>query len=472
MNTMRRFVAWCVLVAAQVASYSPSAHANDALLAVYQTGCDGGDALQCNALGMELERSSEAPADRARAAAAFEKACDGGSLLACVNAGDLYMSGIGIAKDPKRAETLYRLACDRKVREVDACGRLANATTASAAQVANTSAPKTAGAAPDQSRGQPGPPHKADFFSLLETPDAEMIAYLDKASIQRSPNGVATFDMEEIYNGSLLRKNGYKVQRFRSALDCPRRTLTVLEWVTLDDQLRAVSHATKPGAPIAIKPQTNGETYYEAVCRADWSELSELMNPNANGEDRMSIADATYDVTRSRLGKATGGAAPSGPARDPLRRTDFWLLGEDKVEKFEVLIDKSTIRPGNAGTTNFLLEFISPHSDRSATGQPVSGYLVSRYQASVDCAHNLFSASGRDEWFYHLTKDNDGWKWSGKLLVHGPSDLPSGPIEPGTPVNSAYDFVCRKLQDPRYQADSHDENADLEMAEVLLDTSS
>jgi hypothetical protein len=310
-------VALCVLVAAQVASHAPAARADDALVAVYQKGCDGGDAFQCNALGMELERSSQGPAERARAAAVFEKACGGGALLACVNAGDLYMSGIGIAQDPKKAEALYRLACDGKVREVDACARLAKATAASAAQVTNTSTPK--------------------------------------------------------------------------------------------------AHVSEPGQSAS-----------------------------------------------------QSGAPPSGSARDASRRTDFWWLGEDKVEGWIVLIDKSTIRPGKAGQTSFLLEFISVYKGPNAAGQPVSGYLVSRYQASVDCAHKRFSAPVKDDYLYVSTETN---QWSGKLLSHGPSeDLPSGPIEPGTSISSAYNFVCRKMQDPRNEADSHDENADLDMGEVLLDT--
>lgn len=302
---MRQIPSACMLVFALVVLAGQPARADDPSIAAYQRGCEGGDAFQCNALGMELERSSEEPGARTRAAAAFQKACDGGSFVACVNAGDLYISGIGLAKDADRAAKLYRRACDAHVVEVDACGRLTTLAAISAAPPPPTVVPKPAALAPARPASQSGAARKSQFYSLMMTADAALIGYLDRASIARSRSGTLTFNWEIITNGSWLRNEGYKVARYREMANCSRKTITILESTKLDDRLQVISHLTKPGQPNPVTPDTNDDVLYQAVCAGKWDDLYKLMQPDADGGSRVSIADAAYYSASENQKKGT-----------------------------------------------------------------------------------------------------------------------------------------------------------------------
>lgn len=77
----------------------------------YSRGCDLGNSLTCNALGVALDYGEGAARDPERAVAAFERACKLGDSLGCANLGYMFENGEGVARDGARARSLYRDAC-------------------------------------------------------------------------------------------------------------------------------------------------------------------------------------------------------------------------------------------------------------------------------------------------------------------------------------------------------------------------
>jgi TPR repeat protein len=74
-------------------------------------GCQDGDAVMCNDLGVSYLHGLAAPADLSLALQAFERSCRHGSPDGCGNLGALYESGAGVTASFARASRLYERAC-------------------------------------------------------------------------------------------------------------------------------------------------------------------------------------------------------------------------------------------------------------------------------------------------------------------------------------------------------------------------
>jgi TPR repeat protein len=77
----------------------------------YTRGCDLGNSLACNALGVALDYGEGTAHEPERAVAAFERACKMGDSLGCANLGYMLENGEGTARDVARARLQYRDAC-------------------------------------------------------------------------------------------------------------------------------------------------------------------------------------------------------------------------------------------------------------------------------------------------------------------------------------------------------------------------
>lgn len=87
---------------------------NDAAArAMLERGCDGGDPVGCNDVGLML--TSGASQDPAAAAKYFERACTSTSAVGCLGLGLLIRDGRAMVKDEARAKQLFKRACDAKV---------------------------------------------------------------------------------------------------------------------------------------------------------------------------------------------------------------------------------------------------------------------------------------------------------------------------------------------------------------------
>ncbi len=82
-----------------------------------QRGCDGGEAVDCAALGHLYRRGEEAPEDLSRAIAMFRRGCDLSSgaeefgSYSCHFLAAFYESGEGVPQDLGRALQLYEKSC-------------------------------------------------------------------------------------------------------------------------------------------------------------------------------------------------------------------------------------------------------------------------------------------------------------------------------------------------------------------------
>lgn len=74
-------------------------------------GCEDGDAVMCNDLGVSYLRGLGMPSDVSLALRAFERACRRGSADGCGNLGALHESGAGVPASMAEASRLYDLAC-------------------------------------------------------------------------------------------------------------------------------------------------------------------------------------------------------------------------------------------------------------------------------------------------------------------------------------------------------------------------
>jgi TPR repeat protein len=77
----------------------------------YGRGCDLGNSLACNALGVALDYGDGIARDPERSAASFDRACRLGDSLGCANLGYMFENAEGVARDVARARALYRDAC-------------------------------------------------------------------------------------------------------------------------------------------------------------------------------------------------------------------------------------------------------------------------------------------------------------------------------------------------------------------------
>jgi hypothetical protein len=77
--------------------------------AAFASGCQRGDAVACNDLGVTALHS--VPSDPRLAARSFERACENGSADGCSNLGALYEAGVGVRASSSDAADLYERAC-------------------------------------------------------------------------------------------------------------------------------------------------------------------------------------------------------------------------------------------------------------------------------------------------------------------------------------------------------------------------
>lgn len=76
-----------------------------------EQSCEGGDAVQCNDLGVTYLKGYGVPVDVDVAFRAFERACLDGSADGCGNLGAMYESGAGVLANLTDAARLYAFAC-------------------------------------------------------------------------------------------------------------------------------------------------------------------------------------------------------------------------------------------------------------------------------------------------------------------------------------------------------------------------
>lgn len=88
---------------------SSDAHGETLLL---QQGCQSGNGVMCNDLGVSFLHGVGAPADSSLALRAFERSCRLGSADGCGNLGALYEVGVAVAPSFAHASRLYERACD------------------------------------------------------------------------------------------------------------------------------------------------------------------------------------------------------------------------------------------------------------------------------------------------------------------------------------------------------------------------
>ena len=76
-----------------------------------ELGCERGDAVSCNDLGVSYQRGYSVEADSTRAFRLFQRACEQGSAEGCSNLGALHEHGAGTAPSLAEAVRLYQQAC-------------------------------------------------------------------------------------------------------------------------------------------------------------------------------------------------------------------------------------------------------------------------------------------------------------------------------------------------------------------------
>jgi uncharacterized protein len=89
----------------------PAAGAADTELRAFEQGCELGDGMQCNDLGVSYLHGYGVPVDVAVALRAFERSCGNESADGCGNLGALYESGVGVQANLATAAQLYERAC-------------------------------------------------------------------------------------------------------------------------------------------------------------------------------------------------------------------------------------------------------------------------------------------------------------------------------------------------------------------------
>jgi TPR repeat protein len=77
----------------------------------YGRGCDLGNSIACNALGVALDYGEGTAHDPEHAVAAFERACKLGDALGCANLGYMFENGEGCPRDLARARAQYHDSC-------------------------------------------------------------------------------------------------------------------------------------------------------------------------------------------------------------------------------------------------------------------------------------------------------------------------------------------------------------------------
>jgi uncharacterized protein len=92
-------------------------------IAELEQACLGGDAVDCDELGMRHLRGEGVAKDPKKATTYFQRACDRGDARGCFNLGDSYQFGEGVPKDAAKAAALYLRACDG--RDPEGCTELA-----------------------------------------------------------------------------------------------------------------------------------------------------------------------------------------------------------------------------------------------------------------------------------------------------------------------------------------------------------
>ncbi|WP_298285678.1 tetratricopeptide repeat protein [Novosphingobium sp.] len=92
-------------------------------IAQLEQACLGGDAVDCDELGMRHLRGDGTAKDPKNATSYFQRACDRGDAPGCFNLGESYQFGDGVPKDPANAAVFYLRACDG--REKKGCSELA-----------------------------------------------------------------------------------------------------------------------------------------------------------------------------------------------------------------------------------------------------------------------------------------------------------------------------------------------------------
>lgn len=162
-------------------------------------------------------------------------------------------------------------------------------------------------AAPPRPPTRPvAPARKAaiDFWMVAETPDLEIMIFVDKASIVRTGNDTLSFAMEVVNNAGADAKKT-KLLQSRGTLDCKRRTFGQSEATAYDDNERMTGRVRAQPA-VTIHPRTPISDIYEFVCAKN--EKYAIQVSADAGETPLGIAALFYNehVESEKRNKARG----------------------------------------------------------------------------------------------------------------------------------------------------------------------
>ncbi|MBC2667956.1 tetratricopeptide repeat protein [Novosphingobium piscinae] len=113
---------WFAMGSASVNAQAGGSYEIRTVAGLEQT-CSGGNAADCDVLGMLYLTGDGTAKDPKKAATYFQRACDRGDARGCFNLGESYQFGDGVLKDPAKAAAFYLRACDG--REKKGCSELA-----------------------------------------------------------------------------------------------------------------------------------------------------------------------------------------------------------------------------------------------------------------------------------------------------------------------------------------------------------
>lgn len=103
--------AWGAPSGARAPASALATVASNADVSAIEQSCEGGDAVQCNDLGVTYLKGYGVPVDVDVAFRAFERASLDGSADGCGNLGAMYESGAGVQANLTDAARLYAFAC-------------------------------------------------------------------------------------------------------------------------------------------------------------------------------------------------------------------------------------------------------------------------------------------------------------------------------------------------------------------------
>ena len=89
-----------------------AADKNEEAVEFSQKGCDFGDRMACNSLGLSYETGRGVSQDLPKAVQLYTQACEAKNGISCRNLGSLMLEGKGLAQNAEQAVALFKKSCD------------------------------------------------------------------------------------------------------------------------------------------------------------------------------------------------------------------------------------------------------------------------------------------------------------------------------------------------------------------------